>query len=73
MTRREIVERLRTLRVMMEQHGDVLLSEVEVPASLVLFDVMGILGLSTEAQVYVLGVENALRLREEYGIEWEEM
>jgi len=72
MTRREIVERLRTLRVMMEQQGDVLLSEVEVPASLVLFDVMGVLGLSTEAQVYVLGVENALRLREEYGIEWED-
>jgi len=72
-TRRDIVERLRTLRVMMEQRGGVLLSEVKVPASLVFFDVMSVLGLSTEAQVYVLGVDNALRLREEYGIEWEDM
>lgn len=73
MTRRDIVERLRTLRVMMEQQGGVRLSEVEVPASLVLFDVMEALELPPDVQIYVLGTDNALHLRDEYGIDWEDV
>ena len=73
MTRHDIAERLRTLRVMIEQQGNALLSEVEVPASLVLFDVMNALELPSDVQIYVLGAENALRLNQEYGIEWEEV
>ena len=73
MSTQEIVERLRLLRLTIERQGEALLSDVEVPASLVLFDVMGALDLPGEAQIYVLGVENALRLRQDFGIDWEEV
>ena len=73
MTRKDIAERLRLLRLVMERQSEALLSDVEVPASLVFFDVMGALELPAEAQLYVLGTDNALRLHQEYGIEWEEV
>ncbi len=38
---------------------------------LVLFDLAAWLGLDEEEQIAVLGVDNALRLREDYGIEFE--
>lgn len=73
MTDREIVERLRLLRLTMEAQAGTSLCEVEVPAVLVFFDVLGSLGLSQTACIHVLGVDNALRLQREYGIEWEEV
>ena len=73
MTRQDIAERLRLLRMTIERQGDALLSDVEVPASLVLFDVMGALELPSSVQIYVLGEANALRLKQEYGIDWEEV
>ena len=73
MTTQELVERLHLLRVTMEHQGGVSLCDIEAPAALVFFDVMGALEVPIEAQVYVLGVDNALRLRQEYGIEWEEV
>ena len=73
MTRRDIIERLRALRVMMERQGGVRLSDVEVPASLVLFDVMEALGIPGPSQIHVLGAHNALWLQQEYGIDWEDV
>lgn len=71
MTRQDIAERLRALRMLMERQADTSLCDLDVPAALVLFDVLGALEMPLAAQVYVLGVDNVLRLREEYGIEWE--
>lgn len=73
MTRRDIAERLRRLRMTIERQGETLLSDVEVSASLVFFDVMGALELPPDVQIYVLGEVNALRLKREYGIDWDDV
>ena len=73
MTRRDLVERLRLLRMEMEAMAETTVSDIEVPLALALFDVMNALQLPADAQIYVLGVENAVRLRQEYGIQWEEV
>jgi len=72
-TRRDIAERLRRLRMTIERQGETLLSDVEVSASLVFFDVMGALELPSDVQIYVLGEANALRLKREYGIDWDDV
>ena len=73
MSVREIVARLRALRMEIEQQGEEPISNIEVPLALAFFDVMNALGLGAEAQIAVLGSHNALHLHEAYGIEWEEM
>ncbi len=72
MSREEIAQRLLRLRVRVEAQAGAPLSNLQVPLSLALFEVMNVLGLPTAIQVYVLGVENALRMKEEYDIDWEE-
>ena len=73
MSTREIVERLHLLRTSIEAQGGEPVCEIRAPVALALFDVMNALGLPAEAQVYVLGADNALRLRRDYGVEWEEV
>jgi len=73
MTTKELIKRLHMLRVIMEHQGDTSLTDVQVPASLVFFDLMNVLELPAHAQLYVLGMDNAWRLHREYGIEWEEV
>ncbi len=73
MSTREIVERLHLLRASIEAQGGEPVCEIQASLALAFFDVMNALGLPAEAQVHVLGVDNALRLREDYGIDWEEV
>ncbi len=73
MSREEMAQRLHNLRVRVEARAGLPLSDLRAPVALALFEVMNVLGLPAEAQVYVLGTDNALRLHEEYGIDWEDV
>ena len=71
MSRDDLVQRLRAFRLAVEREAQTQAMDVEAPLGLVLFDLAAWLGLGEEEQIAVLGVDNALRLYEEYGIEFE--
>ncbi len=71
MSRHELVQRLRAFRIMMERGARARALDVNASLALVLFDLAAWLGLSGEEQIAVLGADNALRLHEDYGIEFE--
>ena len=71
MSRDDLVQRLRTFRLAVEQEAQTQAVDVQTPLALVLFDLAAWLGLDEEEQIAVLGVDNALRLRQDYGIEFE--
>ena len=71
MRRRELVTRLQAFRRNVEHRACAPALDVRAPVGLVLFDLATWLGLDEEEQIAVLGVDNVLRLREDYGIEFE--
>ena len=71
MSRHELVQRLRAFRIMMEREARAHALDVNASLALVLFDLAAWLGLSEGEQLAVLGTDNALRLHEDYGIEFE--
>ena len=71
MRRRELVTRLQAFRRSVERQARAPALEVQAPVGLVLFDLAVWLGLTEDERIAVLGADNALRLHEEYGIEFE--
>lgn len=69
MSRDDLITRLRTFRLTVEREAQAPALEVQAPVGLVLFDLAAWLGLSEEEQIAVLGVDNALRLHRDYGID----
>ena len=72
MTQRDLVTLLCAWRAQVEQRAHKPLADVRAPAALVLADLLAALGLSPDDQIAVLGVHNALRLRQDFGLDWEE-
>ena len=71
MRRRELVTRLQAFRRSVEQQAQATALDVQAPVGLVLFDLAAWLGLSADEWITVLGTDNALRLHEEYGIDFD--